>query len=188
MKYKKLLILTLLLLSAAGCNQQTTITRENSPAVQEAENDQTVDFSKFSSTYQFEATIPSSWKVEHVAGIDSINIYDPSKDGSSLEQSVIFIRNFTANSFLTLGTVEVLSREEAEIKGHAAVKYEIKKKTGVANFVQQPSWRNQQHKLIDIRYNQSNPSPFYVFAYNPELPEASFDAFVDSLIFFNDNN
>jgi len=137
--------------------------------------------------YEFFVDIPRDWEVEYVAGIESINIYDPAVDAESVrEKSQIFIRKFRANRFLTLGTVTILEQEKTNIKEHPAVRYEIKKKPGVANFAQQPLWRNEQHKLIDIRHAPTNPSEFYVFTYNPELAEDEFERFIDSLVFFSD--
>lgn len=171
-------------------NNSSAIGQQNNETKTEPEsNNQTIEFSKLSSTYKFSGSIPDYWKAEYVSSIESINIYDTAKPGNSnIEKSVIFIRNFNANSFLTLQTVDILSRADANINGHAAVRYEIKNKPGVANFPNQPLWRNGQHKLIDIRYSQTNPSPFFVFAYNPDLPSAEFETFITSLKFHNDSS
>ena len=197
---KIILSFSLIVLLAAGCNQKTDNTQQseintNSPVnqtkpVSETQPSiQTVEFSKFNSVYKFSGEISNSWVAEYVPSIESVNIYDPAKAGiTNIEKSVIFIRYFNANSFLTLNTVSILNRADATVSGHAAVRYEIKNKSGVANFPSQPPWRNGQHKLIDIRYSQTNPSPFYVIAYNPELPAEQFEAFIAGLIFHNDSS
>lgn len=146
-----------------------------------------VDFSTYSTAYRFNGFIPRGYKVEYIPEIDSINIYDPRAAGETpREQSQIFIRNFKANSFLTLSTVDILERESMEVGGHDAVMYTIKKKSGVANFRHQPSWRSEKHSLVDVRLAKTNPSYFYVFAYNPEYGVDGFGEFLDELTFHND--
>ncbi len=132
--------------------------------------------------YKFSAEIPRDWQVKYVPEIEAINIYK----NNSPENSQIFIRYFKADRFLTLNTVNILGREEANIHGHSAIKYEIEKRVGVPSFPYQPMWRNKKHSLIDIRLNENNPSFFYVFAHNPELAKDEFDKFISSLIFEND--
>jgi len=144
-------------------------------------------FAQYNDDYRFSAELPKAWQIAYIPGIESINIYDPALAATSpLEQSQIFIRKFSANIFLTLNTVTILERENAEVHGHAAVRYEIEKKPGVSHFPQQPSWRNERHKLIDIRHTKKNPSTFYVIAYNPALDAPIFEEFIDSFIFDND--
>jgi len=146
-----------------------------------------VDFSAIDDTYRFSATIPSSWNVEHIASIDSINIYDPADSvDSSLEKSQFFIRFFEASSFLTLSTVEIFDQTPGERNGHATVSYDIEKNPGVRNFSSQPTWRSERHLLTDFRYTENSPSLFYVFAYNPSLSPDKFEEFLQSLAFHND--
>lgn len=198
---KILLSISLVALLAAGCNSKpetpttSESTTQNTDQETPAENtpeqsaSQTIEFSKLNQTYKFSGKVPSSWMVEYIPSINSINIYDPANAGSSnLEKSVFFIRNFSANDFLTLGTVDILNRSQDNINGHAAVRYEIKKKPDVAKFSGQPSWRSGQHRLIDIRYEQTNPSLFYVIAYSPELKTEQFESFISSLVFHNDQS
>jgi hypothetical protein len=104
------------------------------------------------------------------------------------EKSLIFIRHFQADDFLTLPTVDILSRNPINIKDHKAIEYEIEKKMNVADFPEQSTFRNKRHKLIDIRFHNTNPSIFYVIAYNPELPQSEFQRFTQSLIFHNDKS
>lgn len=147
----------------------------------------TVDFASFSPIFKFSAILPDNFQVEYVPAIESINIYDiNSSQSSNLEKSKIFIRYFKASSFLTLSTVNIFIQENTKVKGHDAVRYEIEKKSGVNNFSNQPSWRNQRHKLIDIRFSPESPTWFYVFSYSPDLDEQVFNSFIDSLIFHSD--
>ncbi len=148
---------------------------------------QLVNFFEIDQTYKFSGHISNDWQVEYVSANDSINIYDPKASGeTNLDKSQIFIRNFSANSFLTLNSVDILEREDTTLGNHAAVRYEILKKPGVANFPSQPFWRNQQHKLIDVRYADTNPSDFFVIAANPNLNPKLFEEFLKSLSFNND--
>ncbi|MDA2935818.1 M23 family metallopeptidase [Patescibacteria group bacterium AH-259-L05] len=146
-----------------------------------------VDFSQFHSLFRFSGEIPNGWKVEFVPEIIAFNIYNPESSAASIrEQSQIFIRYFEASRFLTLSTVDITLREETKSNGHPAVRYEIIKKPGVPNFPHQPGWRNEKHRLIDIRFTNNSPSLFYVFTYTPSLEEYMFDDFINSLTFHND--
>ena len=146
-----------------------------------------VKFGTYDTAFRFTGSMPTEYQIEYVPEIRSINIYDPAASGATpREQSQIFIRFFEASDFLTLSTVDILKREEVQLKGHTAVRYEIKKKEGIAPFPSQPRWRNEQHSLIDVRLSESRPTLFYVFSYNPALPEAIFQHFMNSLIFDND--
>ena len=146
-----------------------------------------VDFSKFDPLFRFSAEVPKGWEVEFVPQITSLNIYDPQNLNEGIrEKSRIFIRYFEASKFLTLSTVDFSVLENTRVNGHDAVRYEITKKPGVANFPHQPSWRNSAHKLVDVRLTNNSPSLFYVFSYAPTLEAEIFEGFVDSLIFHND--
>lgn len=158
--------------------QPTPTTPTVTPSAQE------INFAAIDATYQFTGTVPANFAAEHIASLDAINIYDPSAKGANnLEKSQIFLRNFSANSFLTLNTVDILSREQTTIHNRPAVRYEIQKKSTIPNFSSQPLWRSGRHKLIDIRHTDSNPSVFYVIAANPSLSEPVFQSFIDSLKF-----
>lgn len=134
------------------------------------------------SVYTFASKIPDHFAVEYIPGIEAINIYDSRETGeSSLERSQIFIRYFKADSFLTLATVSIFSRDNATLHGRPAVVYDIEKKTGIANFPNQPSWRSRRHLVTDIRVSDSNPSVFYVIAKRPELDWEIYDQFLNFL-------
>lgn len=196
MHMKKIVLLLLLtLFLAVSCNQNSQSIPNEPPAAETNEQARTkepqskmLDFKSLSPIFTFSATLPGHWQAEFVPSIESINIFNPEAPGANnLEKSQIFIRYFVANSFLTLHSVDILKREPATIGSHDAVRYEIKKKESFANFTSQPSWRNQQHKLIDIRLEKKNPSTFFVFAYNPSLPDSTFNSFVQSIFFDIDN-
>lgn len=134
--------------------------------------------------YKFQAQIPANWKIEAVPEIKSINIYDPSiKAENNLEKSQIFIRHFTANTFLTLRTVTIFDSQQMFINNRPTVVYDIAKKDSTANFPSQPSWRNARHSVTDIRETDSNPSTFYVFGRNPKLSEDIWNHFIQSVKF-----
>ncbi len=145
------------------------------------------DFSEFNPIFRFFAEVPRAWKIEYVPEIEAISIYDPAIPGENArEQSQIFIRYFEANDFLTLRTVDILEREQFEVRGHPAVRYVIRKKDGVPDFPRQPSWRNAKHTVVDVRLTVRSPSRFYVFGKNPELAPDEFEKFLSSLVFHND--
>jgi hypothetical protein len=147
------------------------------------------DFSGLDPAFRFSAVIPESFEVEYVPSIQSLNIYDPSDLAESIrDKSQIFIRLFTASRFLTLSTVSILNQEDTTRLGRPAVRYEIVKKPGVANFASQPLWRNQQHELIDIRFSDLSPSTFFVYSFNPKFSKDQFEKFVDSIQFHNQKN
>lgn len=192
----------LLLVLSVFVLQQKTVPEPHVPVVAEPARDpslvakeapvmnedafETVDFSTINPDFRFAAKIPTGWKVEVVPSIQALNVYDPSGEGSAREQSQIFIRQFTASNFQTLTAVDVLSREELRVADHQAVRYEIKKKSSVRDFPDQPSWRNEQHTVTDVRFTSKNPSVFYVFAKRPSLSQEVFDSFLQSLVFHND--
>lgn len=143
----------------------------------------------FHPSFRFDATLPSGWQVEYVPGTQALNLYNPHASGATdLEKSQIFIRTFTANQFLTLGTVTIHHREDRTVNGHVAVRYDIEKKPNVAPFPSQPSWRNVRHEVTDVRFASTNPSIFFVFARNPSLDPRLFEDFLDSLAFHNDQS
>ena len=137
---------------------------------------------RHANAYRFSAVIPSEWEIDAVPETEALNIYDPAAPGpSNLEKSQIFIRYFRANDFLTLSTVTILSREKSVIVGRPAETYVIEKKSGVANFANQPLWRSARHRVTDIRVSDTNPSYFYVIAKRPDLSDKIFEEFLNSI-------
>lgn len=132
--------------------------------------------------FDFQIFLPSSWRVEAVKSSESLNIYDPGAIGATnLEKSQIFIRHFRANAFITLSSVNVLSRKNTTVAARPAVDYLIEKKPGVRNFPNQPSWRNRQHRVVDVRTSAENPAIFYVFAKRPDLDDGVFESALTTL-------
>lgn len=132
--------------------------------------------------YAFTAQVPGHWQTEAIAGSQALSLYDPAAPGkTTLDKSQIFIRFFTANDFLTLSTVTIHSRQEQKINGRPAVVYDIEKKPSIAPFSNQPLWRSERHIVTDIRVSDSNPSVFYVIAKNPNLDDATYQSFLNSL-------
>jgi murein DD-endopeptidase MepM/ murein hydrolase activator NlpD len=135
-----------------------------------------------SDAFQFSSMIPVRWRAEAVPAIGAINVYDPnSTEPSNLEKSQIFIRSFSANDFLTLSTVTILSVSDFFIDDRPTRQYVIVKKPGVSPFANQPSWRSEEHVVTDVRVSDQNPSVFYVIAKRPDLDETTYQAFLDNL-------
>lgn len=126
--------------------------------------------------------IPNEWSVEYVPSLDALNLYTVSGTGSARERSQVLVRYFDANDFQTLSTVDVLSTEEITVgeEGYDARRYEIQKKTGLADFADQPSWRNLQHTVTDVRA-QDGFSRFYVIAANPELDAETYERLLETM-------
>ncbi len=188
---KQILITITILLLASGCAKSPTVDNNatskepsnTTPSEIETSSQQEFNFEEFSKVYKFDGSIPNSWAIEYIPTLESINIYDTKLTGTNLEKSQIFIRYFNANKFLTLNTVNILSQESLTLQSRDAIRYEIQKKSGIPNFPGQPTWRNERHSVTDIRHSVSNPSYFYVFAKNPNLPESDFNNFISSLVF-----
>lgn len=131
--------------------------------------------------FVFGATIPSDWEAAAIAGSAAIVLYNGDAQGeTALDQAQIFIRSFSANNFLTLSTVDIFARQDLEVSGRPAVRYDIAKKESVASFSAQPVWRNQRHIVTDVRVADTNPSIFYVIAKRPSLDEAIYQEFLAS--------
>ncbi len=134
------------------------------------------------SHFRFTARIPTEWDIAAISQIEALSVYPFGKEKTSpLENSLIFIRHFTADHFLTLRTVDILERRETSINGRPSVRYRIKKKAGVPAFAHQPAWRNDEHVVTDIRISDQSPSVFYVIAKSPDLSEQAYQAFLTSL-------
>lgn len=134
--------------------------------------------------FDFTAAIPKNWRVEYVSSSTAINIYDPKALGStSLEKSQIFIKYFTASNFQTLSTVDIKSQTTTTINDRPAVIYVIEKKSGIKDFVGQPSWRNKEHRVTDIRSTDESPTTFYVFAKSPDINDEVFVSFLNTVKF-----
>ncbi len=202
-RYHTILILLILIIFISACKKNSDSSNlenslkqiESTQISPQKQNDDSqtlksekiIQASLYNNVFRFSFKIPHIYSVEYIPEIEAINIYNPSLDGPNIrEKSQIFVRYFQANQFLTLKTVNILNRKDTTLKNHSAVQYEIEKKPGIADFSQQPSWRNKKHKLTDIRLSNTNPSFFYVFAYNPLLLEENFENFLESMIFYND--
>ena len=133
--------------------------------------------------YQFSAIIPPAWQVEAITSLEAINLYNPdAPDISTLEQSQIFIRFFTANQFLTLSTVDILEQHDLTINDRPARRYDIVKQKSVPPFKGQPSWRNEQHLVTDVRVSDASPAVFYVIAKRPDLDDDIYQQFLDQFV------
>jgi len=181
--------------SALSPTEQTPSTVESLPTpaqplptsadrdqIPESQTLQAAAIPNVAAAYQFSGTIPATWQAEAIPAIDAINIFDPAAPGdTSLEQSQIFIRTFSANDFLTLDTVTILNQLDLTINGRPAVEYRITREASAAPFPSQPSWRNQEHIVTDVRVADTNPSVFYVIAQRPDLNDDIYQEFLQSL-------
>lgn len=139
--------------------------------------------SSVSDQFAIDFEYPSTWSVEYVPSLNAINLYDLYGEGTALERSQMFIRYFDASDFLTLSTVTIHSTEDLQIGegDYVARRYDIEKKSGVPDFVGQPSWRNRRHIVTDFRY-QEGKTRYYVVAKNPELDSSIYEEVLESMI------
>lgn len=125
--------------------------------------------------------IPEGWEVEYIPSIQSLNLYTVSGNGTARERSQMFIRYFDASSFLTLSTVEIYSSEDRTVgKGYTARRYDIEKKPGVADFADQPYWRNTRHIVTDFRAEEGY-TRYYVVAMNPDIDPDMYEHILGSM-------
>jgi hypothetical protein len=127
--------------------------------------------------------IPAGWAVEYIPSLEALNLFIVSGEGVARERSQILIRYFDAARFLTLSTVEIFETTDMIIgeEEYVARRYDIEKKQGVADFRDQPSWRNDRHIVTDFR-DTSGFTRYYVVAANPALETGVYEALLKSMI------
>jgi len=113
------------------------------------------NFTGIDATYRFSAILPEQWVVTYVPELDAISIVDADL------QSQIFIRNFTANGFLTLSTVTISEQTDKTVKGHQAIEYEITKKTRGSRFPLSSSLLAQHYPPFNRHtFHRTKSKPF----------------------------
>lgn len=126
--------------------------------------------------------IPEDWEVEYVPSIEALNLFTLKGEGSARERSQIFIRYFDASDFLTLSTVTIHDTQNAVVGAgdYAARVYDIQKKAGVADFKDQPAWRNARHIVTDFR-GEDGFTRYYVVAANPDIDPDVYASVLESM-------
>lgn len=127
-------------------------------------------------------TVPAGMEIEYVPAIQSLNVFSVMGDGSARERSQIFIRYFDASDFLTLNSVTIHQTEDLTVGGenYPARRYDIEKKSGFADFPEQPAWRNERHIVTDTR-KSSGLARYFVIAKNPDLDMRVYEQFLDGV-------
>lgn len=133
-------------------------------------------------TFRLDFVLPPDWDIEYIPSIQSLNLYVLSGEGTARDRSQMLIRYFDASSFLTLSTVTIHSQEDLTVgaSDYVARRYDIEKKSGVADFADQPSWRNERHIVTDFR-GEEGFTRYYVVAANPELDAALYEQVLASM-------
>ncbi|MEK7620243.1 MAG: M23 family metallopeptidase [Patescibacteria group bacterium] len=133
-------------------------------------------------SFSIEFDVPAGWDIEYIPSIQSLNLYTLAGEGVARERSQIFIRYFDASSFLTLSTVTIHSTEDLTVGtgDYVARQYDIEKNADVADFADQPSWRNERHIVTDFR-SAEGYTRYYVVAANPELDPEVYEEFLASM-------
>lgn len=131
---------------------------------------------------QLALDIPEGLAIEYVPSLDAVNLYTVAGEGSARARSQFFLRYFDADQFLTLSTVDVLETKERPVgrAGYVARQYRIKKKAGVVNFADQPSWRNEEHTVIDFR-DKAGRTRYWVIAVRPGVSEDAYEKLLVSV-------
>jgi hypothetical protein len=125
--------------------------------------------------------IPEGMEVEYIPQLEALNIFTLAGVGSARERSQLLIRYFDASQFLTLSTVDVLQTADRIVgEGYTAKEYLIQKKSGVADFANQPTWRNRKHTVTDFRASDGQ-TRYYVVAANPELDNDTYQRVLASM-------
>lgn len=132
--------------------------------------------------FPLEFTLPSGWGIEYVPSIESWNLYTLEGSSTARERAQIFIRYFDASSFLTLSTVTIHSTQDTTVgtAEYTAKQYDIEKNSGVADFPQQPSWRNARHLVTDFRAAEGY-TRYYVVGQNPAADQTDIDTVLSSI-------
>lgn len=132
--------------------------------------------------FPLEFDVPAGWDVEYIPSIEALNLYTLTGEGVARERSQVLIRYFDASSFLTLSTVTIHSTTDLTVgtDDYTARRYDIEKKAGVANFVDQPSWRNERHIVTDFR-GAGGYTRYFVVAANPALDVAVYESLLASM-------
>ncbi|PJE76672.1 hypothetical protein COV05_03265 [Candidatus Uhrbacteria bacterium CG10_big_fil_rev_8_21_14_0_10_48_16] len=132
--------------------------------------------------FQIDFEIPYGWDIEYIPSIQALNLYTLSGEGTARERSQILIRYFDASSFLTLSNVTIHSVEDAVIGigDYVARRYDIEKKSGITDFADQPSWRNERHRVTDFRLEEGY-TRYYVVAGHPDLDPVVYETVLASM-------
>ncbi len=132
--------------------------------------------------FKLELLLPKNWDIEYIPSLQALNLYMVSGNGTARERSQVFIRYFDANKFLTLSSVDVLSTKDVQVgaQSYTGKQYEIEKKSGIADFTDQPSWRNKQHRVTDFR-DKEGFTRYYVVAKNPNLDMETYQKVLESM-------
>jgi hypothetical protein len=62
-------------------------------------------------------------------------------------------------------------------ENYIARRYDIEKNAGVADFADQPSWRNERHVVTDFRAGDGY-TRYFVVAANPDLDPKVYETFL----------
>lgn len=126
--------------------------------------------------------VPRGFEVEYIPSIKALNVYRLAGTGTARERSHLLIRFFDSSRFETLTTVTIHETRDLTLEptGYTARQYDIEKKAGVANFVEQPAWRNARHVVTDFR-DKEGQTRYYVVAASPSLDKDVYDAFLSSI-------
>ncbi len=133
-------------------------------------------------TIALDFDLPAGWDIEWIPSLAALSLYELSGEGVARERSQVLIRYFDASKFLTLSTVEIYEATDMTVGNiYTARRYDIQKKAGVADFADQPSWRNERHIVTDFRAGDGY-TRYYVVAAHPELDVEVYQELLASML------
>jgi murein DD-endopeptidase MepM/ murein hydrolase activator NlpD len=142
-----------------------------------------LEYAQGEAVFALDFDLPDGWDIEYIPSIESLSLYTLSDAGTARERSQVLIRYFDASAFLTLSTVTIYLTEDLVVgeENYTARRYDIQKNDGVADFIDQPSWRNERHVVMDFR-GQDGYTRYYVVAANPELDTDVYEGLLASMV------
>lgn len=164
---------------SAWLNPVDEIGSTSTAAVRQASD---LEYAQGEELFHLDFEIPDGWDIEYIPSIQSLNLYKQQGSGTARQRSQILIRYFDASSFLTLSTVTIYSTEDLTVGvgDYTARRYDIEKHADVADFVDQPWWRNDRHIVTDFRA-ADGLTRYYVVAANPELDPEVYEELLASM-------
>lgn len=132
--------------------------------------------------FKIRFAIPGGMEAEYVPQIKALNIFTLAGGGTARDRSQLFISYFDAADWQTLSTVTIYTTEDTRVgEGNfPAKRYDIEKKSGVADFSYQPQWRNERHIVTDFKTGPGY-GRFYVFAKAPDLSNQIYESVLHGL-------
>lgn len=132
----------------------------------------TVDLPERDPAFEFTVKIPTTWRVEYLAGSKAINIYDAanSSNGSTLATSKILFQYYTGAAFRRPDQVSGEVDRTITFNDKPAQTYIVPVSEAKPD-VARPIWWNQQRHVYEMQNGAVAPYTYYVLAIAPAVAE-----------------